>query len=124
MLTNQEHINNLVVNAYHREMEVYTYQVNIDNYSSMLTALPAGDWPADLSQWASTTVSDLPISMSDQDVETITDYQYRDRLRSLLRSERAEQNKAQRVLVALKSQIGSNADQLIADYRSSLSNPG
>lgn len=124
MLTNQEHINNLVVNAYHREMEVYGYQVNIDNYVAMLTALPAGEWPAELSQWSSTSVGDLPISMSDQDVETITDYQYRDRLRSLLRSERAEQNKAQRVLVALKSQIGSNADQLIADYRSSLSNPG
>jgi hypothetical protein len=117
MLSNEEHINNLVINAYHREMEVYGYQVNIDNYTVMLSALPDGDWPANLSVWASTEVSNLPNDMSDDDVAVVSDYQYRDRLRALLRSERVEQNKAQRVLVALKAQIGADANDKIAAYK-------
>jgi len=32
MITNQEHLNNLVVAAFHREMEIYQYQINVDNY--------------------------------------------------------------------------------------------
>jgi hypothetical protein len=120
-VTNEEHINHLVVNAFHREMEVYGYQVNIDNYITMLSSLPAGDWPSDLAQWAGANIANLPTEMSDEDVQFVSDYQYRDRLRALLRTERVEQSKARRVLDALKAQIGPDADSKIAAYKASQS---
>jgi len=117
IVTNEEHINNLVINAFHREMEVYSYQVNIDNYSAMLVSLPVDEWPVDLAQWAGAAISGLPAEMSDSDVQSISDYQYRDKLRALLRTERVEQAKARRVLNALKVQIGADADAKIAAYK-------
>lgn len=120
MITNEEHISNLVINAYHRAMEVYGYQVNVDNYTTMLLALPTGDWPTGLSQWSSIEIANLPTDMSDEDVATVSDYQYRDRLQALLRTERVEQGKANRILNALKSQIGSDADAKILAYKQTL----
>lgn len=104
------------MNAYHREIEVYHYQMNIDNYMTMLAAMPSTVWPENLASWASTEIANLPADMSDEDVEVISELQYRDRIRSLLRTEKAEQSKARRVLEALKQQIGADADARIAAY--------
>lgn len=120
MVSDEEHLQNLIVNAYHREMEVYGYSLNISNYAAVLASLPQGDWPANLAAWASTDVANLPANMSDEDVDLVSDYQYRDRLRTLLRTERAEKSKSERILVALKAQIGSDADAKIAAYKSSV----
>jgi hypothetical protein len=98
-------------------MEVYSYQTNIDNYTAMLAALPSDSIPASLAQYASTDVPNLPPEMSDADVQTISDYQYRDKLRSLLRSEKVEQSKTSRVLDALKAQLGPTADAMIDEYK-------
>ena len=120
MITDQEHNSNLVMNAYHRAMEVYGYQVNVDNYTTMLESLPAGDWPTNLARYSSTEIANLPTDMSDEDVATVSDYQYRDRLRGLLRTEKVEQGKANRILNALKSQIGADADAQILAYKQTL----
>lgn len=120
MLSPEEHVRNLVVNAYHREMEVYGYRLNIDNYTVALTDLPQGDWPESLVSWAATGVGNLPARMSDEEVALVSDYQYRDRLRFLLRTERAEKNKSERILAAIKAQIGPEADAKIAAYKRSL----
>jgi hypothetical protein len=117
MITNTEHLNNLVQAAYYRELEVYHYQLNIDNYTVMLTALPSDGWPAHLVGYAASTTDQLPFEMSDADVDLINDYQYRDRLRISVRSERVEQSKTARVLDALKSQIGADYDTLVADFK-------
>lgn len=121
MFTAEEHMQNLVMSAFHREFEVYNYQTNIDNYTTMLTALPSSDWPEALAVWASTEIDKLPADMSDEDVQEISDFQYRDRLRALLRTERVEQGKSRRVLVALKTQIGSGADAAIAAFKTAQS---
>jgi hypothetical protein len=71
----------------------------------MLTGLPTDAIPDNLAQHINTDTQNLPWDMSDEDVQTIAQYQYRDKLRSLLRSERVEQNKARLVLEALKAQI-------------------
>ena len=42
---------------------------------------------------------------------------YRDRLRVAVRTERAEQSKATRVLDALKAQIGPEYDTLLAEFK-------
>ena len=117
MITTQEHLNNLVVAAFHREMEVYQYQINIDNYVVMLAALPQGDWPSNLITYKNSTTDSLPESLDDASVASIADYQYRDKIRNLLRSEKVEQGKASRVRDALKSQIGADYDALLAAYK-------
>jgi hypothetical protein len=116
VITPQEHNDNLVTNAYYREKEVYNYQVNIENYTVMLTGLPTTDWPENLAQYKNTTTENLPWDMSEADVNTVTQLQYRDRLRTLVRTEKVEQNKVRLVLESLKAQIiatGGNYEELV-----------
>jgi hypothetical protein len=117
MVTAQEHLNNLIAAAFHREMEVYQYQINVDNYTAMLAALPQDSWPSELLTYKNTPTEALPENLDDASVDLVADYQYRDRLRNLLRSEKIEQSKANRVRAALKSQIGADYDVLIEAYK-------
>jgi hypothetical protein len=120
IVTQDEHLDNLVTNAYYREKEVYQYQMNVDNYTIMLTGLPQDVFPSGLVQHINAETQSLPFDMSDDDVQTIAQYQYRDKLRSLLRSEKVEQNKARLVLEALKAQIiasGLDYDIVIAEKK-------
>jgi hypothetical protein len=119
MITNQEHLNNLIVAAFHREMEVYQYQLNIDNYTMMLSTLPQDNWPESLQQYKSTAIDALPEILDDEVVNTISDYQYRDRIRALLRTEKVEQGKASKIRDVLKTQIGPDYDSLVAAYKNS-----
>ena len=120
ILTTEEKLNNLIVHAYHRELEVYNYQINIDNYTNMLLALPSDEWPESMLQYKDMDILNIPHSVSDEDIQIISDYQYRDRLRSILRTERVEQNKASRVLDSLKLQIGQDYTTLVASYKASI----
>lgn len=117
MITDNEHLSNLIAAAFHRELEVYGYQLNIDNYVSMLNALPADEWPAHLVEYKAATIESLPWGMSDEDIDAVGEYQYRDRLRSLIRTEKVEQSKARRVLDALKEQIGADYIVLLEQYK-------
>jgi hypothetical protein len=117
MVTAQEHLDNLVAAAFHREMEVYQYQINIDNYTVMLVALPQDSWPSDLLTYKATPTEALPEGLDDVAIGLIANYQYRDRLRNLLRSEKIEQDKVGRVRDALKVQIGADYDALLATYK-------
>ena len=119
MITNQEHLNNLIIAAFHREMEIYQYQINVDNYTVMLAALPQENWPDDLVQYKEAAIDKLPESLDDDTVLTISEHQYRDRIRNLLRTEKVEQSKATRVRDALKAQIGTDYDSFVAAYKSS-----
>lgn len=113
MLTKDEKKQLDVEHAYHREMEVFGYQQNIDNYALMLDVLPKDAWPDNLKQHAGTPVANLPADMTDEDVEAVSRYQYRDRLRVLLRTERAEQAKAALVRDVLKTRLGGEYDALV-----------
>ena len=108
----QDTINSLALNVVHREREVHQYQINIDNYTTMLASLPQGEPPAEILQYMSTKTEELPFSVSLDVMQQIADYQYRDRIAYLIRTELIEQSKAKRVLDALKAQIP--ADQLDA----------
>lgn len=110
MISNAEHEDNLTEHAVRREKEKYDYQVNIDNYTAMLAALPADAWPAHIAQYATKKIDEIPLSVSQIDVDAVVQYQLRDRLQRLLRTERAEQLKASTVLQALKTQIGPQYD--------------
>ena len=115
-ITNQDTIDTLALNVVHREREVHQYQINIDNYTQMLTALPQGEAPAEIAQYMSTKTEELPFDVPLETVQLISDYQYRDRIAYLIRTEAIEQGKAKRVLEALKAQIPADQlDALVAD---------
>jgi hypothetical protein len=111
-ITAQDKLNDLALNVIHREREVHQYQINIDNYTAMLAAMPQGDAPAEILQYMSTKTEELPLDVPLETVQAVADYQYRDRIRYLIRTEAIEQGKAKAVLNALKAQIP--ADQLDA----------
>jgi hypothetical protein len=121
MITNQEHLNNLVAAAFGREVEIYQYQINIDNYGVMLASLPTDAWPDALLPYKEAASDKFPESFTDAEVELISDFQYRDRIKTLLRTEKIEQGKTARVRDALKAQIGADYDSLIAAYKASQS---
>jgi hypothetical protein len=68
----------------------------------------------------STNIIDIPEAVTDADVERISSFQYRDQLRKVLRTEKAEQSKSIHILNAFKSQITGDYDQLVASYKQSL----
>jgi hypothetical protein len=109
-ITDSDKIEILATNIVRREQEVHQYQINIDNYTMMLMALPQDEWPSDIQQYKTATPENIPHDLNFETVQLIVDYQYRDRLRFLLRTENIEQSKSKRVLDALKQQIPS--DQL------------
>ena len=99
---NQSHTTNAIADAIvGREMEVFSYDMNITNYEIMLTTLPQDSWPENLLQYQRSTLDQVPDELD----QTVSDYQYRDRIRSLLKTERLERNKAFRIYEALLSRI-------------------
>ena len=121
-ITTQDTINQLAQQVVHRESEVHSYQVNIDNFNQILSTLPQGDVPAEFTQYVGvkpenhTKVEDLPLNLSDDDTAAISAYQFRVTLVQRIRTEKAEQSKAKYVLDALKAQIPADQlDTLVAD---------
>jgi len=111
-INGQDTITALATNVVYREREVHQYQINIDNYTTMLAALPQGEPPAEILQYMSTKTEELPFEVPLETVQLVSDYQYRNRIAYLIRTEAIEQGKAKRVLEAMKAQIP--ADQLDA----------
>ena len=115
-ITNQDTIDTLAMNVVHREREVHQYQINIDNYTAMLAALPQGDVPEEVAPYMDTPTEDLPAFIPLETIQLIADYQYKKRITFLIRTEAIEQGKAKRVLDALKAQIPADQlDALVAD---------
>lgn len=94
----KEAVANAVV---HREREIFSYDLNITNYEAMLAALPQGEWPADLVQYKHSTLDQVPDHLD----ASVSELQYRDRIRYLIKTERAERNKSWHVYQALLAQI-------------------
>jgi len=117
VITEQENQASLVMNAFHREMEVHSYQVNINNYTLMLEKLPKGEWPTDIAMYWNVPISDLPMNINIEDVARINDYQYRDQITKLLRTELMEQNKSKQILEVIKDQITGDYDTLVQAFK-------
>ena len=98
-----------------REHEAFAYQINIDNYTAMLAVLPQGEWPTEIVQFRTVTPNDLPPDMPIATAITIGEFQFRDKLRLLLRTENVEKSKSQRVLEAVKAQIPADKMTLTVD---------
>ena len=105
-INNTNLYNTISESIVHREQELFSYDVNITNYETMLAALPQGDWPGHLVQYKNSTLDQVP---DEHDAE-VNDYQFRDRLRYLLKTEKAERNKSFKIYEALIAQLP--ADQI------------
>ena len=115
-ITNQDRFNLLADSVIHREKEVFSYQINIDNYTAMIASMEELTLPADLAQYEGKKSHELPMALTEDQVQTITDYNYLQQLKAALRTEKVEQGKTQRILDAVKSQIPADQyETLIAD---------
>lgn len=102
-----------------REREIFNYQFNIDNYNSMLAALPQGEWPPEFESYRGVPVEAIPMDIPIENIELISDYNYRDRLKYLIRTETIERNKSIKVLEALKARLTSEElSQLLETIKS------
>ena len=99
-----------------RERECNASQKNIDTYTAILATLPTDAWPENLVQYAATPVEFIPGSVSLDDIRIIADYQYRDRLNILLRTEHMELNKVTR----LKAIAAATLDAMDDTYAAGL----
>jgi hypothetical protein len=100
-VSNTDKYNILADNIVMREREIMSYDINISNYTAMLAALPDGDWPEHLTKYKTSTLDQVP----DEFDATVSEYQYRDRLRYLIKTEKAERGKSFRVYEALLAQL-------------------
>lgn len=103
-ITQEDHDKNLAQSIEMRENEVYQYQININNFESMIAALgnlPA-QWPAHLVQYRGLTRDQMATAIEDDDeLEIASGLAFRDELKARVRSERMEQRKAKMVLDTL-----------------------
>jgi hypothetical protein len=110
-VSNADKYNILADNVVMREKEIMSYDINIANYTVMLSALPDDEWPSHLAQYKAATLDQVPDEFDD----IVSQYQYRDRLRYLVKTEKAERGKSFRIYEALVAQLPeAERDTLIA----------
>lgn len=102
-----KHIENIADNIIMRELELYSYDINIENYEEMLAGMTTAEWPEDLLQYRGKGADQIP-----DDVEAIVnELNYRDRIRALLKTEKAERDKSLKVYESLLNKIPENSRQ-------------
>ena len=104
---NDTHTTDAIAEAIvHREREIFSYDLNIVNYETALAGMPQDDWPEHLVQYQTATLDQVP----DEYDAIVSEYQFRDRLRYLLKTERAERLKTFKIYEALVARLP--ADQI------------
>ena len=84
-----------------REREIQGYDLNITNYTYMLAQLPQDEWPTELAQYQQASAEQVPDAVHDK----VSQYQFRDHMRTLMKTERAERAKSYLVYQSLIAQI-------------------
>jgi len=87
-----------------REQEIESYQLNIDNYTHILSTMPT-EYPDRLLVYKDAPPVDLVNTLSFEDIQLLSDLQFRDRLQKTLVTEKLEQRKARLVLEALQLKV-------------------
>ena len=91
----------------HREAEIFSYQVNIDNYVAMIATLPS-EWPEELIEHKGSDIRTVIPSMEDEEKMILTaDLIFHDSLIITLMTERLEQRKAMLIRDVMAEQIAS-----------------
>ena len=103
-MTNDKKQKDLHLQVEAREREVYGYQMNIDNYESLLNLLPKA-WPNELFQYQGLTSEQIVNQVPDADMQLVADCIFRDKIAVTLKIEKLEQRKAILILNAIKAQL-------------------
>jgi hypothetical protein len=86
-----------------RKAEIAHYQVNIDNYTAMIGMLP--QWTEVLLAHRTADPVGFINDWSFEDIQLLSDLQFKDKLERTLLTERLEQRKATFVLKALQQKL-------------------
>lgn len=88
-----------------RQREHFHYQLNKDNYTNILTQLDAmglpEEWPENLAKFKTLGSTQLAAVLKGADFELANNLAYRDKVRSLISTETAEQIKCETAYKAL-----------------------
>lgn len=110
-ISDEQRYNSIADQIIMREKELFSYDLNITNYTAMLQALPQGEWSAELAQYKTSTLDQVPDDLD----EVVSQYQFRDRIRYLIKTEKAERAKSNAVYTALISLLPADQkDELMA----------
>lgn len=110
-ISNEQRLATIAANIVMREREVMSYDLNIINYESMLAGMTAEEWPDHLAQYKTATLDQVP----DEYDQAVADLQWRDRIRGLLKTERAERAKSFSIYQALLNHIPEADRQAAVD---------
>jgi hypothetical protein len=91
----------------HRENEVSSYESNYNNYKLQIEAMGEIELPEELKKYIGKKNEELPLSLSIEECELISDYNHLQRLKMLERTEFLEMKKSKLTLDVLKSQINN-----------------
>tara|TARA_B110000908_G_scaffold171563_1_gene234774 strand:+ start:2646 stop:2963 length:318 start_codon:yes stop_codon:yes gene_type:complete len=94
----------LETNISHRETEVSDYQVNVDNYTTMLKVIP-NELPEELEQHRYHDVTELVLVLTEKQLLVLSDVQFHAKIAGSLLMEKMEQRKAQFVMDSMKVQL-------------------
>ena len=96
-----------------RTHDVYGYEINIANYEIVLPGL-SGEWPERLLPLRDLSPHEAAARCDEDDVALLSELQQHDQVTRLLRTERVERAKSQRILDALDAQlVGPGRDAAI-----------
>lgn len=98
---NKEELNQLIKQ---RETDITHYQVNIDNYEAILFLLPK-QWPKNLEPYHTEEPVSFIKDWSFEQIQLLSDLQFKDKLERTLLTERLEQRKSKLVLEALQQKF-------------------
>lgn len=109
MITKEKVQSDIITNIANRELEVYGYQLNINNYEAILRNLLCV-WCEDLIKFKGMTSEEIVKNVPEKDIQIVSDLVFRDKIETTLKIEKLEQSKAIHVLNALKSQLENYND--------------
>lgn len=88
-----------------RTHEVYQYDSNITNYEAMLATLPTDEWPERLAAFRGKNEHEAAFACPSEDIDLLAQYQLRDRIANLIKSEKVERAKAAAILAVVDAQL-------------------
>ncbi|GAB0058042.1 hypothetical protein SIID45300_02382 [Candidatus Magnetaquicoccaceae bacterium FCR-1] len=88
-----------------RQASIQAYQRNIDTFAAIVSGLPQGEVPPELTAYMAMRAEELPLELDDGTVDLIHQYQHRDNMRRRIRAERQQQAIEQSVVDVHLTQI-------------------
>lgn len=88
-----------------RTYEVYQYEMNITNYEAILASLPTDEWPESIAHLRGMPSHEAAAQCDPELVATLSQYQLRDQVAALVKSEQVERDKAAAILAAVDAQL-------------------